>query len=87
MSNLEILIESAVELGSAKAMVALGLSAGEISQRRARDIYGKYFLDAVKSERIRPCRIEEGRCGTKFYRIEDILKLKVIDSATNIKPF
>lgn len=81
MSNLEILIESAVELGSTKAMVALGLSAGEISQRRASDIYGKYFRDAVKDERIRPCRVESGRCGTKFYKVEDILKLKIYDSA------
>lgn len=79
--NLEILIQTCVELGSAKTIEALGLSAGEISQRKARDTYGKYFTDADKEGRIRPCRIESGKCGTRFYRVVDILAMKAADAA------
>ena len=49
-TNLEILIQTCVELGSAKTLEKLGLSSGEISQRKARDIYGKYFMDAARAE-------------------------------------
>ena len=35
-TNLEILIQTCVELGSAKIIETLGLSFGEISQRKAR---------------------------------------------------
>ena len=31
-------------------MESLGVTSGEISQRKARDIYGKYFTDAVSRE-------------------------------------
>ena len=48
-TNLEILIQTCVELGSAKTLETLGLSSGEISQRKARDVYGKYFMDAELS--------------------------------------
>lgn len=81
MSALETLISTCVELGSAKTMEALGVSSGEISQRRARDVYGKYFTDADRAGRIRPCRIEEGRAGTRWYRVVDILALKAADAA------
>ena len=80
-TNLEILIQTCVGLGSAKTLETLGLSSGEISQRKARDIYGKYFMDADRDGRIILCRIESGRCGTKFYRVVDILSLKASDAA------
>ena len=41
MSNLEQLVQSAAALGAAHLAETLGLSAGEISQRKARDTYGK----------------------------------------------
>lgn len=50
MSNLETLIQTCIELGSAKTMETLGISSGEISQRRASDVYGKYFMDADRAE-------------------------------------
>ena len=71
MSNLETLIETC----------SFSPISGEISQRRARDVYGKYFMDADRAGRIRPCRIEEGRAGTRWYRVVDILKLKAADAA------
>lgn len=81
MSNLEILITTCIELGSARTMETLGVSSGEISQRKARNVYGKYFTDADREGRIRPCRIEEGRAGTRWYRVVDILALKAADAA------
>lgn len=81
MSNLETLIQTCIELGSAKTMETLGITSGEISQRRARDVYGKYFVDADRAGRIRPCRIEAGRAGTRWYRVVDILALKAADAA------
>lgn len=79
--NLQILIESAVELGSAKTMEALGVSSGEITKRRAIEMYGKWFLDAVQNGRLHPCRIEDGKFGGKYFRVVDICKLKTYDAA------
>ena len=81
MSNLETLIQTCIEIGSAKTLETLGVSSGEISQRRARDVYGKYFMDADRTGRIRPCRVEDGRAGTRCYRVVDILALKAADAA------
>lgn len=80
-TNLEILIQTCVELGSAKTIETLGLSSGEISQRKARDTYHKWFMDADREGRIRPCRIENGGRGTRYYRVVDILSLKAMDAA------
>lgn len=81
MNNLERLIETCTELGATAALKALGLTAGEKSQRQCRDTYGKWFADAVRDGRLRPCRIEEGRAGTKYYDITEILRLKAADAA------
>lgn len=81
MTPLETLISTCIELGTAKTLETLGISSGEISQRKARDIYGKYFTDADRAGRIRPCRVEDGRTGTRWYRVVDILALKAADAA------
>ena len=78
--SLTTLIQTCIELGTASALETLGITSGEISQRKARDVYGKWFSDADRSGRIRPCRIEEGRAGTRWYRVVDILSLKAEDS-------
>ena len=79
--NLNALIQAAVELGTARTLEVLGVSSGEVSQRKARDTYGKWFLDADRAGRIRPCRVDDGRNGTRHYRVVDILALKVEDHA------
>lgn len=81
MGSLETLITTCIELGSARTMETLGVTSGEISQRRARNVYGKYFTDAARQGRITPCRVEEGRAGTIWYRVVDILALKAADAA------
>lgn len=77
--NLQNLIQTACELGSTAAMVNLGVTSGEMSYRKGRDTYGKWFTDAVAAGRLFPCRVEEGKCGTRFYSVKDILALKVED--------
>ena len=59
MSILEKLVESAAAQGAAQVLETLGLTAGEISQRTARDTYGKWFTDAERAGRIRPARVDK----------------------------
>lgn len=79
--NLQPLIQTCVSLGVAATLEQLGIHPGEISMRKARQTYGKWFTDAVIRERIKPCRVEDGRAGTRFYRLVDILSLQVEDRA------
>lgn len=80
-NNLEILITTCISIGTAQTLETLGISAGEISQRKARYTYHKWFIDAERDGRIRPCRVNDGKTGTKYYRVVDILKLKAADAA------
>ena len=77
MTQLGKLITTCGELGSAKALEALGVSSGEVSQRRAREIYGSWVVKAFRDGRLRPSRIEDGRAGTIWFRVVDILSLRV----------
>lgn len=79
--NLEILITTCIALGTAQTLETLGVSSGEISQRKAKAVYGKYFTDAERNGRIHPCRIEDGKSGTRWFRVVDILKLKAMDAS------
>jgi hypothetical protein len=79
MSNLDAIERTAKMSGAAEVLELLGISAGEISQSKARDVYGKWFMDAVAKGRIRPCRVEDGHRGTRLYRVVDILDLKTAD--------
>lgn len=79
MKNLERIVESAAALGAAHLAETLGLTAGEISQRQARKTYGKWFTDAEKAGRIRPSRVDDGRNGTRHYRVVAIQELKTAD--------
>lgn len=79
METLENIVKSAAALGAAQLAETLGLTAGEISQRKARDTYGKWFTDAEREGRIRPVRIDQGRNGTRHYRVVEIQELKTAD--------
>lgn len=84
VKTLEYLINSASEMGAARLATTLGLSAGELSYRKARNTYGKWFTDAVAERRLMPCRIEEGKNGTRFYSVLDITKLKTLEASKAI---
>ena len=79
MVNIERIVESAAAMGAAKALETLGLTAGEISQRKARSTYGKWFADAEKAGRIRPSRVYDGKNGTRHYRVVEIQELRTAD--------
>ena len=79
MSTLEQLVQSAAAMGAAQVLETLGITAGEISQRKARDTYGKWFTDAEKAGRIRPARIDNGRNGTRHNRVVTIQELRTAD--------
>lgn len=81
MNNLENLIKTSIKLGATEAMVELGVTSGEKSWRQMRQTYGKQFVDADKEGRIHPCRIENGKAGTKWYSVADFLSLRVLDYA------
>ena len=80
MKNLETLIKTCVELGSAQTIETMGLASGEISRSKAIAIYGNYFRDAERQGRISPVRVGNGKNGKKVYRIVDILTLKAKDA-------
>lgn len=79
MDNLNRLVNSAAALGAARVLETLGLSAGEISQRKAKDVYGKWFTDAEKAGRLHPCRVDNGKNGTRHYRVVEIQELRTAD--------
>lgn len=79
MDRLENLVKSAAAMGAASVLETLGISAGEISQRKARATYGKWFKDAEAAGRIRPSRIDNGKNGTRHYRVVEIQELKTAD--------
>ena len=78
-TNLHSIIQNCISLGTASTLEQLGIHSGEVSMRQAKKTYGKWFMDAIMRGRIHPCRIEEGRAGTRWYRVVDILALKVED--------
>ena len=79
MENLERIVQSAAAMGAAQVLETLGITAGEISQRQARKTYGKWFTDAERSGRLRPSRVDDGRNGTRHYRVAAIQGLRCAD--------
>ena len=56
--NLQTLMTTCISIGTAETLVTLGIHSGEISMRKARDVYGKWFIDAVNNGRLFPCRVD-----------------------------
>ena len=79
--NLQTLMTTCISIGTAQTLVLMGVHSGEVSMRKARDVYGKWFIDAVNNGRIFPCRVEDGRTGTKWFKVTEILALKADDLA------
>ena len=75
------LIARSIAYGSALALETYGVVSGEKSQRQCRAIYGSWFDKACADGRLHTFRIEEGRAGTRWYRVQDILALRLEDAA------
>jgi len=78
-NNIEQLVQEAAALGAAQIAETLGLSSGEISQKKALATYGSWFKDAVERGRLHPCRVGDGRNGKKSYRVVEIQELRTAD--------
>lgn len=74
--QLASVIATSESKGAVDALVALGLTPGEISQREANRIYKTWFRDAVRDRRILPVRVGTGKAATKWYSVAQILELK-----------
>ena len=79
MSNIEKIVQAAAAMGAAQVLETLGISAGEISTRKAKATYGTWFVEAVESGRLRPIRVGDGYNGKHSYRIADIQQLRIAD--------
>lgn len=75
------IIQDIAQCAAAQVMEALGVSSGRISQRKAEEVYGKWFKDAIKARRIKPVSVGEGKNGTKMYAVRDILALRAEDAS------
>jgi len=75
------IIQDIASCAAVQVMEALGVTSGHISQRQAEDVYGKWFKDAVKSHRLRPVSVGDGKNGKKLYSVRDILALRASDAA------
>ena len=80
MKTIADIIDASVRLGTASTLKALGLTAAELSFRKAREVYGAWFVKAVKDHRLAPVHICDGN-GKQIYSVTDILALKVEDAA------
>lgn len=80
MDKIAAIISSAVSLGAASALMQLGVTSGELSFRKAREVYGAWFVRAVREGRITPVHVADGN-GLQAYSVKDILSLKVEDAA------
>lgn len=84
LEALEALIKDATATGVAETLRQLGKHSGEITQREAIATYGVWFRKAVTDGRLQPCRLGEGARPCKWYRVRDILNLKLKDDTTAI---
>ena len=80
MNTIAAIIDASCQLGAATTLKQLGLTAGELSFRKAREVYGAWFTKAVKDHRLHPVHICDGN-GKQVYSVTDILALKVEDAA------
>ena len=62
-------------MGGLAACEMLGVSA-ELPYSKAVKIYGQFFKDMVRAGRITPVRVGNGKNGTHWYAVMDILALK-----------
>lgn len=69
-------IARVVEQAVVSTAAMLGIGETEMSYTRASQKYGQFFRDMVRSRRLRPCRVGNGKNGTHWFAVKDILALK-----------
>lgn len=79
--NLQGLVDAAEQKGAANMAMILGLSSGEITLRKAREVYGSWFMQRYKAGIINPVRIDGGAREIKYFSVLQILEQKIKDYA------
>ena len=75
------IIAASMEAGAETAMIRAGLRNPLVSQRNAEKTYGVIFCELQKAGKIHPVKIGEGRKGTRWYSVEEILAQIVAETA------
>lgn len=73
---ISLAIRNGIEIGCVQTMRSLGVTSGEMSERQAVKTYGKWLIEAIRNNDITPCRVGNGRTGTRWYNVTDILTYK-----------
>lgn len=73
---INLAITNGINIGCVQTMRSLGVTSGEMSERQAVRTYGSWFVEAVNRGDIAPCRVGNGKTGTKWYNVTDILSYK-----------
>lgn len=82
--HLQALLQSVAEQASVATLEKLGITSGEMSANHAIQTYGKLVKSYIKTGRLKPSRTGAGKNGTKWFRVQDILKLKAEDAAEHL---
>ena len=75
------IISASMQAGAETAMIRAGLRNPLVSQRNAEKTYGVIFAELLKAGKIHPVKVGEGRKGTRWYSVEEILALIVAETA------
>ena len=75
------IIAASMEAGAETAMIRAGLRNPLVSQRNAEKTYGVIFAELQKAGKIHPVKVGEGRRGTRWYSVEEILAQIVAETA------
>lgn len=76
--DIQRIISSAMEAGATAALIKAGLRNPLISQRQAEKQYGKWFIEAVKSGKLHPCKVGE---RTRWFSVNEVNAMIVADTA------
>ena len=65
-----------IQLTVVEMAVLLGIGDTELSYTQASARFGSFFRDMVSRGKLRPCRIGNGRNGTHWYSVREIVALR-----------
>lgn len=75
------MLKESAKLGALEVLSALGISAGEISQKAAFKTYGRSsVLRWVREGKLTPVSIGSGRTGTIRYAVADITAVRASEA-------
>lgn len=76
--DLQRIISASMEAGATAALIKAGLRNPLISWRQAEKTYGQWFVEAVKSGRLHPCKVGQ---RVRWFSVNEINTMLVADTA------